>query len=144
MRRAIISFFPAVIGAYVVGSIISTQVILAKVEAMGMPVMFRDRLRATGHDLLGLATSYLPLMVLAFLLALPVAAGLSRRMPQLRVYLLGLAGFVAILALHLIMKAVLGLNGIASVREIHGLLLQGLAGWCGGYLFSVFTGPAPR
>ena len=126
------------------GSIISTQVILAKLEDMGLPVMFRDRLRATAHDLLGLATTYLPLMAVALLLALPVASRLGRLKPRLRVYCFGLAGFFAVIALHVIAKAVLGVNGLASVRELHGLLLQGLAGWFGGYLFFLFTAPAPR
>ncbi len=144
MKRAIIAFFPAVIAAYVLGSIFSTQVILARIEAMGIPITLRDRFHATGHDVLGLAGSYLPLMLLAFLIALPVAAGLCRFIPRGRVLVYGLAGFVAVLAIHLIMKAVLGLNGIASVRDLDGLMLQGLAGWLGGYLFFVFTGQAHR
>jgi len=144
MLRAVMVFFPAVLGAYVVGSIFATQVILAKLEAMAMPVTLRDRLHATGHDLLGLATSYLPLMLIALLIALPVAAGLSRYVPRARVFLYCLAGALAIYALHTLMKAVLGLTGIAAVREPLGLGLQCLAGAFGGYLFYVFTGRAHR
>lgn len=137
-------FFPAVLGAYAMGSIFATQVILAELEAMAMPVTLRDRLHATGHDLMGLATSYLPLIFVALLLALPVAAGLSRYLPRARVFFYCLAGAVAIYALHTVMKAVLGLNGIAAVREPLGLALQCVAGGFGGYLFYVFTGRAHR
>ncbi len=132
-------------GAYLLGSIIATQVILARVEALGLPITLRDRLLTTGQDIVGMATSYLPLMLVAFLLALPVAVGLARLVPQrYQVLFYGLGGAAAVIALHLIMKAVLGLNGVAAVRDLHGLLLQGLAGWFGGYLFFVFTGQAHR
>ncbi|MFT4768325.1 MAG: hypothetical protein ACI8RN_001460 [Glaciecola sp.] len=144
MLRAVMAFFPAVLGAYIVGSVFATQTILAELQAMAMPVTLRDRLHASWHDLLGLTTSYLPLILIAFLVAMPIAAGLSRYLPRARVFLYGLAGAIAILALHLIMKAVLGLNGIAAVREPLGLALQCLAGWFGGYLFYVFTGRAHR
>lgn len=130
--------------AYALGSVLATQVILARIEAMGFPVTLRDRLHATGHDLLGLAGSYLPLMAVAYLFALPVAVALSSRLPRLRVVLYGLAGAAAVTAIHLVMKQVLGLNGIAAVRDPHGLALQALAGWFGGYLFFVFTGRAHR
>lgn len=109
-----------------------------------MPITLRDRLDATGHDLLGLATSYLPLLFLAYLLALPVAVALAGHIKRYRVLIYGLAGAVAVLVLHSLAKAVLGVNGLAAVRDLHGLLLQGLAGWFGGYLFYVFTGQAHR
>lgn len=144
MRRAILAFLPSVIGAYLLGSLFATQVILARIEAMGFSVALRDRLHATAHDIVGLSTSYLPLVALAFLLALPVAVGLSSWLPRLRLYLYGLAGAVAITAIHVAMKQVLGLNGIAAVRDPHGLALQAVAGWFGGYLFYVFTGRAHR
>lgn len=131
-------------GAYLLGSVLATQVILARVQAMGVSVTMRDRFAASFHDIFGLAASYLPLMLLTFLLALPVAAGIGKYVPRLRVILYGLVSTLAVLAIHIAIKAVLGLNGIAAVRDTHGLLLQGLAGWFGGYLFFVFTGRAHR
>lgn len=144
MLRAVIVLIPAVLGAYLLGSVIATQVILARLQAMAIPVTLSDRLHASWHDILGLATSYLPLMLLAFIVAMPVAVFLGNRLPKARVLLYGLAGATAVVAIHLIVKAVLGLNGLAAVRDLHGLLLQGVAGWFGGYLFFVFTGQAHR
>jgi len=46
-----------------------------------------------------------------------------------------LAGFVAILALHLTMNAVLGLTGVAPTRTLTGLLSQAAAGAVGGYVY---------
>lgn len=111
---------------------------------MGLAVTLRDRLDASFHDLVGLVGSYLPLMLLAFSIALPVVAGLGKYLPRLRVILYGIAGALAVLSIHLTVKKVLGLNGIAAVRDAHGLLLQCVAGWFGGYLFFVFTGQAHR
>ncbi len=125
----------AALVAYLVASTLATQVILANVAALGPEVDFAVRLQATGHDLLGLAVSYLPLIALGFLLGLPIAAGLGKWLPAQRLWLYVSAGAVAIIAIHLLIKAVLGLSGIAATRGLLGLLSQGLAGACGGYLF---------
>ncbi len=121
--------------AFVVGSTLTTQIILGNVAALGPEVSLGIRLQATGHDLLGLSVSYLPLIAVGFLLGLPIAAGLGKWLPAQRLWLYVAAGAVAIVAIHLLIKAVLGLSGIAATRGLVGLLSQGLAGACGGYLF---------
>ena len=50
-----------------------------------------------------------------------------------------LAGFVGLIAIHLIMKAVVGMTGVAATRTLAGLLAQGIAGALGGYLFHRLT-----
>jgi len=135
MLRVLKAFFPAVILTYVLASILSTQIILGNLQGMGVDVSGMVRLSTTFHDLLGLTSSYLVLILVAFVLGMPVAAGLTKLMPSYRLTLFVLAGFVAIVALHLIMKAVLGLSGIAATRTMAGLLSQGLAGAAGGYLY---------
>ncbi len=121
--------------AYVLGSVFATQFILANVAAMGPEVDLAVRLQATGHDLVGLASSYLLLVAVAMLLGLPVAAGLARLLPAQRLWLYIAAGAVAVMAIHVLIKAVLGLSGIAATRTLAGLLAQGVAGAVGGYLF---------
>jgi len=135
MLRVLKAFFPAVLLTYVLASIFSTQIILGNLQGMGVDVSSIVRLSTTFHDLVGLTSSYLLLILIAFLLGLPVAAGLNKLMPGHRLALFVLAGFVAIVALHLIMKAVLGLSGIAATRTMFGLLTQGFAGAVGGYLY---------
>jgi hypothetical protein len=125
-------------------SVLATQVILERVYALGLPITLRDRIGATIHDLLGMLDTYLPLIAVAFLVAMPVAWWLGRYLRRGRFVVYGLAGATAVLAIHLSIKAVLGLNGIAAVRDSHGLALQALAGFLGGYLFFVFTGQAHR
>ncbi len=135
MLRVLKAFFPAVLLTYVLASIMSTQIILGNLQSMGVDVSAAVRISTTFHDLLGLASSYLLLILVAFVLGLPVAAGLTKLMPSQRLALFTLAGFVAIVALHLIMKAALGLSGIAATRTMFGLLAQGIAGAAGGYLY---------
>ena len=139
------SWLLAALLAFAIGSTLATQFILANVAALGPEVDMAVRLQATGHDLVGLSGSYLPLVSIAFLLGLPIAAGLARFFPGQRQLLYIAAGAVAVMTIHLLIKAVLGLNGVAAVRTTAGLLSQGVAGACGGYLFCrLWTNRTPQ
>jgi hypothetical protein len=59
--------------------------------------------------------------------------------PHLRMIGYVLAGAVGLFALHLIMKMVLGISGIAPTRTVIGLIAQALAGGVGGYLFHLLS-----
>jgi hypothetical protein len=142
MVRVLKAFFTAVLIAYVLASVVFTQTILAKVQSFGLNVTLTDRLAATWHDIIGMSSSYLLLLLAAFILGMPAAAGLSRLLPARRALLFTLAGFVAVVALHVIMKAVLGVSGIAVTRSLIGLIGQGLAGAIGGYCYHLFSRPA--
>jgi hypothetical protein len=135
MIKLTMAFSGAVLAAFVTGSIFATQFTLANVSAMGMDVTPGVRLQATLHDLVGLSATYLPMIAVALLVALLTAAGLAKRLPGQRMLLFMLAGAVGLIAIHLIIKAVLGLSGIAATRTVAGLLSQGLAGAIGGYVF---------
>lgn len=143
MARVLKAFFPAVLLAYVLASILFTQTNLAGVQSMGLEVSMGVRLATTFDDMIGMTSSYLLLIFFAFTLGLPVAAGLTRLLPEQRALLFALAGFVAIVALHLIMKAVLGISGIAATRTLAGLLLQGMAGAVGGYCYHLLSRSPP-
>ncbi|MEM1110335.1 MAG: hypothetical protein AAGI11_00385 [Pseudomonadota bacterium] len=137
MVNWLLAFLAAVIAAFAAGSIMATQFILGNVSAMGMDVTAGVRLHATLHDLAGLAPTYMPLIAVAFLIGLSSGSGLSRLLPAQRLWLCILAGAVSLIAIHMIMKAVLGLSGIAATRTLAGLLSQGLAGALGGYVFAM-------
>ena len=139
MLRFLKAFFPAVLLAYLLASILVTQANLATVQSMGLEVGALARLDTTLKDLLGMASSYLILILVSFVIAIPSAAGLARFMPGRRTLLFTLAGFVAIVALHLILKAVLGVYGIAPTRTLAGLLSQGMAGAIGGYCYAFLS-----
>lgn len=135
MIKILAAYAGAVISAFLLGSILATQFILGNVAEMGMDVSLAVRLQATLHDIGGLTATYLPLIAIAFLIALLVANGLLKVFPSQPRLLYLLAGGLALITLHMTMKAVLGLTGFAATRTIAGLLSQGLAGVLGGYVY---------
>jgi hypothetical protein len=142
--RVLIAFMLALFLTYVMASALATQVILGELRGMGMSVTLADHFRATFHDLRGLLTSYLPLLAIALTIGLAVAGALGRRLPRWRSFLYPFASAAAVLAIHLCLELLLGINGIAAVREWHGMALQAFAGWMGGYFFVIFLGLARR
>lgn len=140
MTRTLGSYITAVIVAYCVGALFISQGNIAAVTGLGFDVTVSQRLGAIVHDVTGMTDIYLPLVAVSLLLGLPVAFAVVRKNPHLRMLGYVSAGFVALLAMHVIMKAVLGLSGIAPTRTVLGLLAQGVAGGIGGYLFCRLSG----
>jgi hypothetical protein len=129
------AFLPATIIAFLLASVLSTQVILARVQAMGLDVPVNVRIMTTLQDIVGMASSYLLLITLAFALALPVAARLARVISDRSVVLFILAGFVAIAVLHIALQFALGIHPIPATRTLPGFLGQCLAGAAGGWCY---------
>ncbi|MAW44999.1 MAG: hypothetical protein CBE03_012565 [Gammaproteobacteria bacterium TMED243] len=142
MIKTTYSFVGAVLAAYILGAIFVSQGNIASVIALGFEVSGGQRIDAALHDILHMTDIYLPLVTASLLLGLPVAFAVIRKKPHLRTLSYVLAGFVALIAMPVIMKLVLGLSGIAPTRTIVGLLAQGLAGGAGGYLFCRLSAPA--
>lgn len=142
MIKTTYSFVGAVLAAYILGAIFVSQGNSASVIALGFEVSGGQRIDAALHDILHMTDIYLPLVTVSLLLGLPVAFAVIRKKPHLRTLGYVLAGFVALIAMPVIMKLVLGLSGIAPTRTIVGLLAQGLAGGAGGYLFCRLSAPA--
>ena len=137
--KTIGAFLLAVIITYVIGSIASTQTILANVVELGVAVGWSDRLSATMHDLVGMAPTYLPVILVGFLIAFAVTALILRFAPNLRSIGYVLAGVTAVLTVHMAMQALLGMHPLPATRTLIGLLLQGAAGAVGGYVFVRIT-----
>ena len=135
MAKTLGSYVAAVLIAYIFGALFISQGNIAAVTSLGFDVSMAQRLDAMAHDITNMTDIYLPLVAISLLLGLPVAFAIVRKNPHLRTLGYVLAGFAALLAMHVIMKAVLGLSGIAPTRSLWGLLAQGIAGGIGGYLF---------
>ena len=135
MMRSFGAFLLALVTAYVVGAAAATQAVMAALIDMGVEVTLADRLAATLHDQVGMFATYAPLIGIALAIGLAVAAAISRGRPGW--YRVGyvLAGFTAVIAMHLIMRQVLDLTPVAAARSAGGLLLQGFAGAAAGYVF---------
>lgn len=143
MLRTLAAYLAGVGVTYTGGAIAQTQHVLGNLSAMGAEVGMGVRLEATLHDLVGLATSYLPIIAVAFAIAFPVAALVSRALPSLRRVAYPIAGAVAILVVHLLLEAMLSITPIAAARSIIGLGIQMLFGALGGWVFLKGLGPSP-
>ncbi len=135
MVNVLKAYLAATVLTFVLASALSTQMILSNVQSMGLDVSMGVRLTTTFQDLLGMTSSYLVLIAVAFIVALPVAAWLARLAPGGSPLLFALAGFVAIAALHLTLKMVLDIHPVAVTRTLPGLLGQCLAGAAGGWCY---------
>ncbi len=135
MLRTLCAYLGAVITAYATATIAHTQWVLWSLSRMGAPVGLDDRLAATGHDLVGMATSYLPIIAVGLAIAFPVAGLLARSLPRLRWLAYPLGGGVALLAIHVILYQLLAVTPIASARTMLGLTVQALCGVLGGWVF---------
>ena len=133
--RTIGSFLAAVIATYVLGAIFISQGNIANIIAMNFEVTMAQRFDAAIHDVTHMTDIYLPVIAVSFLISMPVATLIIKYVPHLRMIGYVLAGAAGLFALHLIMKMVLGLSGIAPTRSVVGLIAQALAGGVGGYLF---------
>jgi len=145
MLRALRAFFPALLFTYLVASLLATQSVMQRLRELGVEISLQTQLQASWHDLLGMASSYLLLLLVTFAIALPVAAGLVRLFRAHRTVLFVLAGFTGVLALHLTLSAVLSITPIAAARTWPGLLGQCLAGAAGAWLYvRLSSGTGPR
>ncbi len=135
MFRILKAFLPALLVTYLLASVFATQANLARVQAMGLDVDLGTRVSTTVQDIIGMASSYLVLIGVALLVALPVAGWLARRFPGQRFLLFVLAGFLSIAVLHLAMQSALGIHVIPATRSLPGYLGQCLAGALGAYLY---------
>lgn len=119
----------------VAGSIVQTQFNLAAIAALGAPATPALRLQTTAQDLAGFAPMLFAVTAAGFLVALPVAAWLSRRLAY-AVFLYTLAGATAVAVALLLMNALLPVTPIAATRSTAGFLALTACGALGGWAFS--------
>ena len=139
MGRRLISFLVAGLVAYVIAVLFYTQINLSNLTDLGIDLSFSDRLAAAAHDLLSMTGMYLPIMLVALLVAFSLAAIVIRFLPNLRILGFVVAGFVGVLALVLFFSSFLGTNPIAVTRSSLGLLSQCGAGGMGGLVYALVS-----
>lgn len=135
MKSKIVGFVIAVFVAYFVAVLFVSFGNLSALSGMSVPLTVSDRLYVVRSDLVGMISSLLVLIAIALFIAwLFTGLVLARFMsPNAMIY--ALAGFVAMISIHLIMYAVFGMSAFASTREYSGLFAQGLAGAVAGLLY---------
>ena len=139
MGGRLISFLVAGLVAYVIAVLFYTQINLSNLTDLGIDLSFSDRLAAAAHDLLSMTGMYLPIMLVALLVAFSLAAIVIRFLPNLRTLGFVIAGTVGVLALVLFFSSFLGTNPIAVTRSSLGLLSQCGAGGIGGLVYALVS-----
>lgn len=139
MARRVTVFLLAVFVTYVLAASAATQSVLARLREMGIRITLDHNLSATGHDLVGMASSFLPLLALSLLLTFAVTGLIHRKFNGWRVVLFVMAGAVAVISVHAGFKLALGITPVAAARTIGGLLIQAAAGAVGGLVFGLAT-----
>ena len=135
----LISFLLAGLVAYVIAVLFYTQINLSNLTDLGIDISFSDRLGAASHDLFSMTGMYLPIMLVALLVAFSLAAIVIRFLPNLRILGFVVAGTVGVLALVLFFSSFLGTNPIAVTRSSLGLLSQCGAGGMGGLVYALVS-----
>ena len=135
MIKKIIAILIAGLATYVAAVVLLSQLNISQVTSLGFAVSLSQRFAAVLHDLQGMLTIYLPLILVALLIAFLFTSLLLLRFVYKPAFLFPLAGFVAIVSIHVILNIVFGVAGIAPTRTMVGLISQGLAGAMGGYIY---------
>ena len=145
MVRVVSAYAMGVIVAFVLGAIIGTQTVLYSVQSMGLTISWESRLSATASDLLGLTTSILPLMALALIAGWALVDWSSGRAGRYRyASTFVMTGATCILAMHLLLSLLFGVDAFAPARTPLGLMGQIFAGAAGGLCFATVRLPKGR
>lgn len=133
--KTLMAYLVSVIAGYVLATVLVSWTNIQAIVDLGFEITLSQRGDTIIHDLVSMTATYLPLMAIALLIGFVVAGLIIRMKPSLAFVGYVLAGFVAVIVLHVAMKAALGLTGVAAVRGMMGLIVQGLAGAFAGWCF---------
>ena len=145
--RLVIAYGIAVLIGGIATTILSTQVVLQYLVNAGADMPLNVRLDATLTDLAGFAPTLILLTAIGYLIAFPVARLISWQLGALRTFGYVLSGFVTIMvmiyAIELFYQTVLAstITPIGSGRDLWGLLIIGIGGALGGWVFALLAKP---
>ena len=137
--RIVLAVVVGILVAFVVGSVIGTQMVLRSVEEMGLAVSWGMRLSSSWNDIVGLSTSLLPLMIIALAPAWLLLAWLDRRsVLNAGASICAICGALCVGLLHPVLNMAFGVDVFAPARSWQGLLGQSIAGALGGWVMALF------
>ncbi|MEM7360197.1 MAG: hypothetical protein AAF431_13935 [Pseudomonadota bacterium] len=137
------AFIAAVVTASILASIFSTQFVIAALQNIGVAIPLGTRLSMTVDDL-NILQTLLAVVGACFLVGFIIAGLAQRKLGGNRKIWYLVAGGSALLATLILMNTILQLMPIAGARTIAGLLMQGVAGAVGGWVFAWLSKPKPR
>jgi len=137
--KIILSYFAAIVVAYLLTSAMGTQFVLADIKSYGLAVSLSDRVAATLHDISGLVPVLLILVSATYLVAFIIAALGHRFVGGRRLYWFLAAGFASLPATMMLMKLAMGATLFAPAGTIFGLFLIALCGLTGAWVYARLT-----
>ena len=139
----IFSYLAAVLAAHVLSTVTGAQIILAEIQGFGLEVSLADRISASFHDVISLATT-LPLLIApAFLVGFVIAWAGARFVGGRRDLWVMAAGLSSLPAGLLVLRSMLGAAPFAAARTGTGLVLMALCGLAGGWVYARMTREGP-
>lgn len=133
--RWLLAWLSAVLVTAATGSVVQTQLNIARIVDLGAEVGFGERLETTLQDLAGFAPVWAIIVAAGLLVALLVADGLGRKWPVHAWWLHILAGFAAPFVALLVMEGMLPVTVVAAARSWFGVVVMSLPGAIGGWLY---------
>lgn len=131
-----VALFAGVVTAAAIGSVVQTQLNLARLAALDIPIGLATRLETTVFDLVNFMPVYAIIVALAFLIALLTAGAIARALDRGWFGLHVLAGFVAIATALGVMSLMLPVTAISAARSATGFGLLCLGGGLGGWVYA--------
>ncbi len=144
MWKTLLGWSAAVVTTAVSGSVVQSQINLAAISRLDQSIAVSDRLDMTLFDLGSFGPLWGAIVAFAFLLAWPIAGLLARKWLTWRWFLFPLAGFVAIICALLVMNAAMPVTVVAAARTVPGMVMLGLCGALGGWVYLQVAGAAAR
>ena len=137
--KSILSYFAAVVVAYLLTSAMGTQFVLADIESYGLAVSLSDRIAATLHDISGLVPVLVILVSASYLFAFVIAALGHRFVGGSRLYWFLVAGFTSLPTTMMLIKMTMGVTPFAPAGTVFGLFLIALCGLAGAWVYARLT-----
>ena len=128
-------YLSAVLLAYILASVSATQHVVSRLSSMGISLDPGARILMSAQDLVGMSGMFLPLIAFGFLVAFLVTALLHYWLKRWQTALYVLAGAAAIIASHVLLNLAFNITPVAIARNPGGMMIQGLCGAAGGYLY---------
>jgi hypothetical protein len=122
--------------SFTLASIAHTQTVLNRLSELGVALPISTRIETTVIDWLGLATGYLPIILLGLSLGFSIMGFVNRWLRWPHTLVFGIAGAIALFAIHSLMFPIFNVTLIAGARSAFGMSLQIMAGLIGGVIYA--------
>jgi len=131
--RMTLAMIAGVLVAFVLGSVIGTQMILHSVQSMGLQVSWAMRAESTMNDLIGLAGTLLPIIAIALIPAWLIVAWFTRKSDSAwEAWIFVTVGAACVACVYPAMNFAFGVDVYAPARTLAGVLGQAAAAGLGG------------